>query len=373
MKVVSDLNRIQFFCLWRNNQQQWAHNTEICCAATSCWMQKTTRSSPLRSCSWCNLLLQRRLDHNSCESCKPPNSEKKLGTLRITMRYILPWPCHGVMVTLPKEFQDHNISGYAAECKLCNVQLKWQIGICFEPVWKKNWWQFHPQQVQNPNLPDLAQESKLKATVEAAIATRAMDFFAGLKKAAISFSLDVTLHACLGLGARCAMQHCPLQCCKVSSRQLSHRQCQTWADVLKQAMSSTSKQEYCALHYHRCDPTEGHSEWATGATECLNRRHQQWLPVRDAAPEKLNNKMSSQLCYAAGCRSQKLLQDWSSFVPGKALDVAKLVFDRHGIKMCIANKECGNKTLVTLPDSTLLVLVQGSEDKCVRSTGATPR
>jgi len=52
-------------------------------------------------------------------------------------------------------------------------------------------------------LPDLAQESKLKATVEAAIATGAMDFFAGLKEAAISFTLDVTLHARLGLGTRC--------------------------------------------------------------------------------------------------------------------------------------------------------------------------
>lgn len=38
MKVVSGLNSFQIFCLWplwRNNQQQWAHNTEICCAAMS--------------------------------------------------------------------------------------------------------------------------------------------------------------------------------------------------------------------------------------------------------------------------------------------------------------------------------------------------
>ena len=54
---------------------------------------------------------------------------------------------------------------------------------------------------------------------------------------------------------------------------------------------------------------------------------------------------------AAGCRSQKLLQDWSSFVPGKALDFSKTVSDCHRIKSCIAaNKECGIKTLrVTLP------------------------
>lgn len=151
--------------------------------------------------------------------------------------------------------------------------------------------------------------------------------------------------------AQDALQHCRLQCCKVSSRQLSHRQCQTSADVLKEAISSTSKQKNCTLHYDRCNSIEGHSEWATGATECLNRRHQQWLPVRDAAPEKMNNKMSCQLCHAAGCRGQKLLQDWSSFVPGKALDFSKTVSDCHRIKSCIAaNKECGIKTLrVTLP------------------------
>ena len=48
--------------------------------------------------------------------------------------------------------------------------------------------------------------------------------------------------------------------------------------------------------------------------------------------------------------SQKLLQDWSSFVPGKALDFSNTVSDCHRIKSCIAaNKECGIKTLrVTL-------------------------
>ena len=186
-----------------------------------------------------------------------------------------PWACQG---HAPKGVQDCATMLWCKLCKLCNSQLKWQIGIGLEPVGKKKRWQFDTQQVQNPNLPRLAQESKFKATVEAAIATRAVDFFAGLKKAAIGFTLNISLHTCLRLRRCFVMQIGEIWVIPFSEIKGKPRlgPCRTLGD--KAFLSHTkSKCEYefipkCLLE-----------RW-TDVIESPNKKHQQWLPGHGAAP-----------------------------------------------------------------------------------------
>ena len=217
----------------------------------SWWMQKTTIwSAPLRHGHVVQLM--RRIFCSSedwlttsCESCKPPNSEKI-----VEGRCPSQWDisCHGLAMAWRHSHAPEGVPGswhlwLRQNAKLCNVQLKWQTGIGFEPVWKKNWWQFHPQQVQNPKLARLGARIETQGHGRSCHSHRSYGFLCRFEGSCHKFY--ARCHPACTSWPRHKML-CSIVVCnaaKVSSRQLSHRQCQTSADVLKEAISSTSKQK----------------------------------------------------------------------------------------------------------------------------------